>query len=51
MSKTPEDERFQAEEEKDEVEAHRRHGGGLTEEPKADDESNDDFEAHRKHAG
>ena len=35
-------------EEKDEVEAHKRHKL-ANEDPKAEDESSDDFEAHRKH--
>ena len=43
-----EQERYQAEEEKDEVEAHKRHKE-MTDDPTASDEdSSDDFEAHRK---
>ena len=34
-------------EEKDEVEAHKRHKE-LTDEPSADEDSSDDFEAHKK---
>ena len=40
----------EAEDEKDEVEAH-HHGGrsrSMTDEPSSDEESGDDFEAHRK---
>ena len=42
------EERFEAEEEKDEVEAHKHPGKSMTDEPRSDEESGDDFEAHMK---
>jgi hypothetical protein len=42
------------EDENEEVEAHRKHGGNANEEAKdeaAEPSSDDDFEAHRKHGG
>jgi hypothetical protein len=50
MSKSAEDERFEKDEEKEEVEGHMHHGRGraMTDDaPKSDeDSSDDDFEAH-----
>jgi hypothetical protein len=47
------DERWEAEDEKEDVEAHAHggHGKAMTDEPRSDEEeSGDDFEAHAKKA-
>ena len=38
------------EESSEDVEAHRRHGGGMTDDRDSSDDS-DDVEAHRRHGG